>query len=45
MINLLKIKDKRKEDADGRPPAKKQIPGELVLHKGWYISQAINFPA
>lgn len=38
---MMKIKDKRKNDADGRPPAKKQSPGQLVLHKD--ISE-LNMP-
>uniref|UniRef100_A0A0D9X7B3 UBC core domain-containing protein n=1 Tax=Leersia perrieri TaxID=77586 RepID=A0A0D9X7B3_9ORYZ len=36
MLNLIKIKGQRKEDAasaNGKPPAKKQSPGELRLHK------------
>lgn len=46
MINFSKIKDKHREAANGGPPTKKQrqSPDELVLHKGWYISQAIAFP-
>lgn len=37
MLNLIKIKGQKKEDAanaNGKPPAKKQSPGELRLHKG-----------
>ncbi|BAT05176.1 Os08g0374100, partial [Oryza sativa Japonica Group] len=36
MLNLIKIKGQKKEDAanaNGKPPAKKQSPGELRLHK------------
>jgi hypothetical protein len=46
MINFSKIKQKHTEaakNANGRPPAKKQSAGELVLHKGWYMSQPISF--
>lgn len=37
MLNLIKIKGQKKEDAanaNGKPPAKKQSPGELRLNKG-----------
>ncbi|KAG0466523.1 hypothetical protein HPP92_018103, partial [Vanilla planifolia] len=44
MINLFKIKDKKSQEAgnaNGRPPIKKQSPGELRLHKD--ISE-LNLP-
>lgn len=41
MINLSKMKEKHRDANDGGPPAKKQRPGELVLHKGWCIPQTI----
>ncbi|KAG9135770.1 hypothetical protein Leryth_002497 [Lithospermum erythrorhizon] len=44
MINLFKVKEKRKElaeNANGRPPVKKQSAGELRLHKD--ISE-LNLP-
>jgi ubiquitin-conjugating enzyme E2 M len=37
MLNLIKIKDKKKEQAAsaaGKAPVKKQSAGELRLHKG-----------
>lgn len=43
MINLSKMKEKHRNATDGGPPTKKQSPGELVLRKGWYISQTIFF--
>lgn len=37
MIKLFKVKEKQKElaeNANGKPPVKKQSAGELRLHKG-----------
>lgn len=37
MIKLFKVKEKQREiaeNANGKPPVKKQSPGELRLHKG-----------
>lgn len=42
MLNLFKIKGQKKEEAantNGRPPAKKQSPGELRLHKGLFLQK------
>ncbi|CAM8926554.1 unnamed protein product [Rhodiola kirilowii] len=41
MIRLFKVKEKQRENADGKPPVKKQSPGELRLQKD--ISE-LNLP-
>lgn len=40
MIKLFKVKEKQKElaeNANGKPPGKKQSAGELRLHKGFHF--------
>lgn len=42
MIKLFKVKEKQREQAEnanGKPPVKKQSPGELRLHKGGFFFQ------
>lgn len=46
MIKLFKVKEKQREiaeNANGKPPVKKQSPGELRLHKGCLLRDQCPF--
>lgn len=47
MIKLFKVKEKQKElaeNANGKPPGKKQSAGELRLHKGFHFLFFLSSP-
>lgn len=48
MIKLFKVKEKQKElaeNANGKPPVKKQSAGELRLHKGFHFFFVFVIPS